>query len=62
LISLKYSAKLPYYIYFGLKQSVDANLVIGNPYGNFSEKETLPKFYYTDYLGSLTCWIGGIVF
>ncbi len=62
MISLKYSAKLPYYIYFGLRQSVDANLVIRSPYGNFSEKEKFPKFYYTDYLRSLSYWIGGIFF
>ncbi len=37
-----------------LRHSVDANLVIGSPYGNFSEKEKFPKFYYTDYLRSLT--------
>ena len=62
LISLKYSAKLPYYIYFGLRQSLDANLVIGSPYGNFFEKEKFPKFYYTDYLRSLTYWIVRNVF
>ncbi len=61
-MSLKYSAKLPYNIYFGLRQSVDANLVIGSPYGNFSDKENFPKVYYTDYLRSLTYWISGIFF
>jgi hypothetical protein len=45
-----------------LRQSVDANLVIGSPYGNFSEKENFPKFYYTDYLRSLTYWIVGNFF
>jgi hypothetical protein len=29
-----------------LGQGVDANLVIGSPYRNFSEKEKFPKFYY----------------
>jgi hypothetical protein len=28
---MKYSPKLPYYIYLALRQSVDANLVIGSP-------------------------------
>ncbi len=43
-------------------QSVDANLVIGSPYGNFSEKEKNPKFYYMDYLRSLTYLIVGNFF
>ncbi len=49
-------------IYIGLRQSVDANLVIATPYGNFSEKENFPKFYYTDNLHSLTYWIVGNFF
>jgi hypothetical protein len=49
-------------IYIGLRQSVDANLVIGIPYGNFSGKEKFPKFYYTDNLCSLTYWIVGNFF
>ncbi len=48
--------------YIGLRQSVDANLLIGSPYGNFSEKEKFPKFYFTDYLRSLTYRIGGNFF
>ncbi len=42
--------------------SCQATLVIGSPYGNCSEKEKFPKFYYTDYLRSLTYWIVGIFF
>ncbi len=37
---------------------MDANLVIGSPHGNSSEKEKNPKFYFTDYLRSdlFDCW------
>ncbi len=45
-----------------LRQSIDANLVIGSPYGFFSEKEKFPRFYDMDYLHSLTYWNVGFFF